>query len=303
VREVVGRVGWGREHIWGIGLDQEAVVRDELEGCPLGGLARVEEVATEREIRAEVCKRGQQISGAGVGMEEEATCGEVRGAEEIEEGSEGLEAVYGERAIELCGEGDLWAEGIDLCRQVVALDPAVEADLANAGSRVGVEEGFEAGAPALWRGWCEPPGVEAKGGDDGIGVEVCELGDGGPIGGRGAVHQDLGHIEEVEGGDDGGGIAEAWVLQVEVGIEEHGTKPAIGGRRTVVLRIAMRGWEGKGLGWATRGWWHWRHRGREDVASLRAGTGWGFDRGAGRVEVGGRGNGKGRAAVDRCDYG
>ena len=186
VKEGRGDEILGREHVGGVGFQEEPVGRDLAECLAGGFFAGVEEVSGEGEVGAEGRKVRDQRGGSAVGMEEEAALGTGVVAEAVEEGAPGLETVDGEGAVELGGELELLEEDFGLIGEVVVVHPAIESALTDAG--VG-EFGEEVGEN------CEPiraalvgfPGMEAEGGDDEVGVGAGEGGDLWPIGFAGAV--------------------------------------------------------------------------------------------------------------------
>ena len=190
--ECVRAVRGGRRHRGGVGFDEEAVEGERAEDveaprrargnvihymtlCGEGGR---KEVAVEGEIGAEVGEVSREFGGAGVGVEEEAARGELGVTEDIGEGAPGIDAVDRDGQVALGGEGKLPDERVALFVEWRATKageagivgtgafehPAIEADFADEGVRVGVEDAEEVCSP-VGRGVADVPRMEAVAGE------------------------------------------------------------------------------------------------------------------------------------------
>jgi hypothetical protein len=133
--------------IGGVGFDEETVGGEGAEDFALGGFSVVEKGGGEGEVGAARNEALDHFGGAAVGVEEEAAFGQGVLAEDFPESAPGAEAMDGGGEIALGGDGELPGEAGDLVGEIVAFDPAVEADFADAAAGVGVELGEEVFLP------------------------------------------------------------------------------------------------------------------------------------------------------------
>ena len=181
-REAVA-VGGGGFH-GRVGFDEEAVGGDGAEIFAARGETGLEGLDVEGKIRAEVGEGSDQFGGAAVAVHEKTAGGETgRGAEDVEGGAVGLCGVDGGGAVQLGGEVELGGEDGGLLGErgdaeagdpgVVGADavddPAVEADFADAGARIGEERGAEEAEPVSGA-LAAVPRVDAVAGEEGEGT-------------------------------------------------------------------------------------------------------------------------------------
>jgi hypothetical protein len=144
----------------------------------------LEDLEVEGKICAEVGERGDQFGGAAVAVHEKTAGGETgRGAEDVEGGAVGLRGVDRRGAVQFGGEVELRGEDVGLLGErgdaeagdagVVGADavddPAVEADFADAGARIGEERGSEEAEPVSGA-LAAVPRVNAVAGEEGEGA-------------------------------------------------------------------------------------------------------------------------------------
>lgn len=223
-------VGVGGE-VGGVGLDHEAIERDEFGGfLNFGGVA-IGEDAREGDVGAKVEDFSHVGGGAGEAMEDEAGGIEGGFSEDGEEVVEGLAAVEDDglgEAFHRAGfdEGELLGEDVVLDGAGWAVVVVVEAELTpgdaagvtshgfevgpEVGSFVGVERVDARGAPDIVVGFGDGEGVEGVGGGGGDGdaggdaVLLGEVEDAGDAGGE-AGRLEVGEGEVAMGVDHGGG--------------------------------------------------------------------------------------------------
>lgn len=213
----------GRSHVRGIGFDENAVRRELSEDLADFGFARVEKVSGKREKGGEGEALASGFERSAEGMEEKRGEGSGTGLEFGKESAPCFEAVDGEGAIEVVGEGEVAAEDRELVGKVRIFHPAIESAFANCG----VGEFFEVGREVVFpdgRTVGDFPWVEAEGGDDKVGEGFGESGDDGPVGFGGSVDDAGGDAMGLHGFDEVGLLAvEAGILEVIVGID-HGAR-------------------------------------------------------------------------------
>lgn len=241
-----GLVFGGQAHGGGVGLDEEALLGDELKHGATGGVVRPEEGAVEGEIGAEVGEGADEIGRPTVGVEEEADRRQPGVAQEVVEGAEGIEAMERGGPAEFSGEGELGGADLGLFGEGRAAEageagvvgagavehPAVETELADGGGGVAFEPGAEGGVPG-GGAVAAIPRVEPVAGQH-PGVGGGEGGDGGPIGFAGAVDDGAGEAEGGEVGGEGGEVGgERLVVGVVVRVVERGHGRQRGAGRVV----------------------------------------------------------------------
>ena len=219
------------------------VERNGFEGDLLLFFARIEKCAVEGKIRAALGEGRDKFDGAAVGVEEEAALGDVYAGDDLGEGAPRLKAVDGDGAVFGAGEGELLEKNFALLGERGAAlsgearvvgagaveNPAVDAELADGGARVGVEVGFEGFEP-VGRTVAGVPRVKAVAGADER-EALGESGDAGPVGFAGAVDDHEAEASRVPRGGDAFEVRrERVVLEVVVGVVEH--VDGIGIRRT-----------------------------------------------------------------------
>ena len=115
----------------------------------------------EREIRAEPREFGHELRRTVPAVQQEAAARESGAAQDVHQRADGLDAVDGERAVELDGERQLRAEGLLLRERIEILHPSVEPHLADTGRGVREQEAPQQVRPAL-RSRRDIPRVQAE---------------------------------------------------------------------------------------------------------------------------------------------
>ena len=103
-----------REHVGGIGFNEETVERDLLEGRPGLFLVLPEEIARKGEVCTEFREFRDEFCRTGIGMKEKAAGGALVGAEDLDKGSPGLEAVDREGQVVFGSQCELKRENLSL---------------------------------------------------------------------------------------------------------------------------------------------------------------------------------------------
>lgn len=218
-----GGSGEGREffesgrkpHRGRVGFDEQAVGRDDgIDGFQ-ARFARIEKGAVEGKIGAEIGEGFYHLDGAAVGVQEETAGWPRRGAQQVVEKAEGVEAMEGRGAV-LCGgalelpdedfglllEGSAAKAGEARVVGPGAIEhPAIETELADASRRMGLQRGEEGFLP---RGGAIAgfPRMQAVAGNHAGGMRGCERGDVGPVGFTGAVDDPVTNADGGEIGKD-----------------------------------------------------------------------------------------------------
>src|SRR5690242_8104117 len=148
------------ELVRSVGLDQKPVCRHVTERLALTLFSFVGEIPWQGKISPEIGQGRDHFGRATEGVQEETAIGPGFHTQDVQEAAPGLEAMNADRQIPFGSEAELPNEDFFLLLEIIVLDPAIQADLAN--SRRDLIEQFDQLCLPIRRAFLDVPGVIAE---------------------------------------------------------------------------------------------------------------------------------------------